>query len=268
MHTATALASAPVPSTGRGTPDSNALFGNCRRYWLGYGCEVRVDAGMSLYRTGVRHARLNGVMRVGEGELPRGIDLARQQLQGRPWAWWVGPDSAPGTCEALLAAGAVEVGQAPVMVVDSGRFAGARPVNVEVELLPPGADLTEWVDAFAPAMDIPAEEVPAMLRAEHARNDPPGAMLRFAARVEGRIVAVSALYLCEGIAGIYLVATDARYRRCGYGTAVTTAAVRAGHARGARLATLQATPMGRPLYERLGFISVGEYRILVFPGQG
>ena len=32
--------------------------------------------------------------------------------------------------------------------------------------------------------------------------------------------------------------------------------------RGASLASLQASPMGRPIYERMGFITPTEYRVL------
>lgn len=244
--------------------DAAALFLNCRHYWLGYGCDTRIETGMTLYSAGVMHPQLNGVMWVGGGDLPRKIEQARRHLQGRPWAWWVGPDSAPGTFDALVAAGAMQVGTAPVMVIDSDALAVTAPPGLEIEILPDGADLAEWVRAYAPAMEIPDAEGPAMLRAEIARKDPSDSLVRFAARAEGEIVAVSELFMRDGVAGIYLVATDARHRRRGYGAAVTTAAVRLGHARGARLATLQATPLGRPLYEELGFVTVAEYRILVF----
>ena len=53
-----------------------------------------------------------------------------------------------------------------------------------------------------------------------------------------------------------------RSRRHGDAEAVTWAAIREGFRRGAAFANLQASPMGRPIYERMGFITPTEYRVL------
>ncbi len=47
--------------------------------------------------------------------------------------------------------------------------------------------------------------------------------------------------------------------------AVTWAALREGFRRGGAFANLQASPMGRPIYERMGFITLTEYRVLINP---
>ena len=56
-----------------------------------------------------------------------------------------------------------------------------------------------------------------------------------------------------GAAGIYNVTTVEAARGRGIGAAMTVAAVRHGADLGLDLATLQASTMGRPVYERLGF---------------
>ena len=63
-------------------------------------------------------------------------------------------------------------------------------------------------------------------------------------------------------AGIGWVGTVPEQRGHGYAEAVTWAAVREGFRRGAAFANLQASPMGRPIYERMGFITPTEYRVL------
>lgn len=62
-------------------------------------------------------------------------------------------------------------------------------------------------------------------------------------------------------AGVFGVATLPAYRRRGLGAAATLAAVRAAVDAGADLVWLHASEMGRPVYERLGFVAVQMQRI-------
>ncbi|MDX2169601.1 MAG: hypothetical protein SF182_21205 [Deltaproteobacteria bacterium] len=79
----------------------------------------------------------------------------------------------------------------------------------------------------------------------------------------GAPVAAAAVYVTHGVAGIGWVGCvpEARGRR--FAEAVTWAAIREGLRRGAGFASLQASPMGRGVYERMGFITPTEYRVLV-----
>jgi GNAT superfamily N-acetyltransferase len=53
--------------------------------------------------------------------------------------------------------------------------------------------------------------------------------------------------------GVYAIATLPKARRRGYGAAMTARVVTDGLANGCDLAALQASELGRPIYERLGF---------------
>jgi GNAT superfamily N-acetyltransferase len=59
--------------------------------------------------------------------------------------------------------------------------------------------------------------------------------------------------------GVYSIATIASARRRGYGAAMTARVVADGVAAGCDAAALQASEMGRPIYERLGFRTVVRY---------
>ena len=59
--------------------------------------------------------------------------------------------------------------------------------------------------------------------------------------------------------GVFSIATIESARRRGFGTAMTARVVRDGVAAGCDVAALQASEMGRPIYERLGFRSVVTY---------
>jgi GNAT superfamily N-acetyltransferase len=243
-----------------------AFHRNCRSYWLGYGYAQRVEDGLTLYSVGADHPQLNGVMWLGSGNIDAKIAEARRRLAGHPWLWWVGGDSDPATLAALAAAGGETVGVAPIMAIRTDAVRPLpRPADLHVDRLPEGAPLSSWVAAYAPAMGVREADIPLVVAAEEARQDAPGVLVRFEARIEGRIVGVSELLLADGVAGIYLVATDEAWRRRGVGAALTSAALACAREHGFPLATLQATPMGEPLYRSLGFVKVAEYQILALP---
>jgi len=93
------------------------------------------------------------------------------------------------------------------------------------------------------------------LRAPHIQG--------FVGYLDGAPVAAAALYLTHGVAGIGWVGTLSAHRGHRYAEAVTWAAVREGFRRGAIFANLQASPLGRPVYERMGFITPTRYHVLV-----
>jgi ribosomal protein S18 acetylase RimI-like enzyme len=61
------------------------------------------------------------------------------------------------------------------------------------------------------------------------------------------------------LAGVYSVATRPAHRGRGFGTALTTAALLAGRARGYDTAVLEPSPMGEAMYRRMGFEQFGTY---------
>ena len=76
------------------------------------------------------------------------------------------------------------------------------------------------------------------------------------ARLDGVAASTASAVVLDGVVGIYNVATPERFRRRGLGEGVTAAAVVAGARRGCQIATLQASAMGKPIYERMGFQTV------------
>ena len=89
---------------------------------------------------------------------------------------------------------------------------------------------------------------------------------------DGRAVACSALLVTGDIAGVHFVGTLPEHRRRGYGEAMTRHAVQEGAGAGCTLAVLQASEMGRPVYQRMGFQATVGYKTFVLPqilaGQG
>jgi GNAT superfamily N-acetyltransferase len=72
-------------------------------------------------------------------------------------------------------------------------------------------------------------------------------------------VATAALVMAQGVAGVFNVATEELYRRRGIGEAMTWHAIGRGRQAGCRIAALQASRLGRSVYERMGFRLVSPY---------
>jgi GNAT superfamily N-acetyltransferase len=77
--------------------------------------------------------------------------------------------------------------------------------------------------------------------------------------LDGKAVATCSLFLTGRVAGIYNVSTLPEARGRGIGEAMTWRAVEVGAERGALIASLQASDMGRPVYERMGFRLTAKY---------
>jgi uncharacterized protein len=87
----------------------------------------------------------------------------------------------------------------------------------------------------------------------------------FVGYTDGKPVSAAWLYMSHGIAGIGWVGTVPEQRGHAFGEAVTWAVIREGFRRAGAFANLQASPMGRPVYERMGFSTLTEYRVLIRP---
>lgn len=246
------------------TFNTQALLGNCRAWLSGGDPAPMPDDDPAIFRGGSAHPIKNGVSRLVRADVAEAITAARTHLAGLDWVWWCGEDSRPGLADELRMHGAREAGTVPVMAVHLARMtAPAPPPELTIEEVTDADGLAEWVHAHAEPLGVPTDKVAAAVEDERDRSDAPGSYRRFVGRTDGRVVCTSAVLLAAGVAGVYVVATDERYQRRGYGTAITAAALRAAQAAGMSVGTLQASSAGRPVYERMGFETVARYHHFV-----
>ncbi|MFP5389462.1 MAG: GNAT family N-acetyltransferase, partial [Thermoleophilia bacterium] len=78
-------------------------------------------------------------------------------------------------------------------------------------------------------------------------------VVAFLALLDGEPVSIAMTIVSHGVAGIYWVGSLEQARGRGLGRAVTVAATNAGFDLGAEIASLQASPMGKPIYLELGY---------------
>lgn len=85
------------------------------------------------------------------------------------------------------------------------------------------------------------------------------------ASIDGRDVAAAAVTVIDRMGYVGWVGTVPEYRRRGLGDAVSRAATNAGFELGARIVALEASPMGLPLYAKMGYETVAIDRIWLPP---
>jgi GNAT superfamily N-acetyltransferase len=80
----------------------------------------------------------------------------------------------------------------------------------------------------------------------------------------GEPVATSQLFTSAGVAGIYNVTCLPELRGRGIGTSVVMAPLMTARAMGYRVAILQASSMGYPVYRRIGFQDFGKLSLYLW----
>ncbi len=90
-------------------------------------------------------------------------------------------------------------------------------------------------------------------------------VVAFLALLDGEPAAIAMTMVSHAVAGIYWVGSLEQARGKGLGRAVTVAATKAGFDLGADVASLQASPMGKPIYEAMGYETAFDYRMFLSP---
>lgn len=243
--------------------DLRPLLAANRKFWCGWSGSLP-DTDLPIYRSDVQHPLLNGVLRVRNWPVARAFDEAERVLRGVRWSWWVSDDSDPGTAGPLIARGAVQTGDLPVMAVDVTAYnAVAPPPELWVRPVTGRAEMHEYVRAYAKPLGFAVDDVETVVDREMSFAYPD--VVRLAGIVDGRTVGTCTLSLGAEVAAIYCVATDPQYRKRGIASALTVEALRITADSGRRIATLQASDEGVSLYRRIGFETVSRYRRFEFP---
>ncbi len=184
--------------------------------------------------------------------------------RGRGYTIHVRAHADPELRSAALAAGLVEFGNAPAMVLERRLDDAAPPAGVTLERVESEAQAEAFRAVMASAyasLGMPADVAPAVLRLPVLAAPHIASVL---ARLEDGTPAAGAMCIqSHGVAGVYWVGTAPGARGRGLAELCTRAAGNAGFDRGARIASLQASVMGEPVYRRMGYREVTRYPAFV-----
>lgn len=172
--------------------------------------------------------------------------------RGLPFLWWATPSTMTPETDAVLRDRGIDPRPEPGMHV---RLAG--PVDTRLRA---GVDISlspvteELVAVMASGFGFP-DFVVEPLRLALA-DFGPDVLFHVVARVDGEAVSTGSVFVTGRTAGVYNIATVESARRQGLGYAVTATLMNLAQRRGCTEAVLMASEMGRPTYERLGFVEV------------
>lgn len=153
----------------------------------------------------------------------------------------------------------------PAMAVDTAGVAALpAPEGVEFVRVLSTDDGTAWAESVAAGFSIPyglARRLSPLVQG--ARPETDAAVQYFGLRKAGKLVATTMLYLADGVAGIYCVATLPEARSRGLGSYVTAETLRVARQLGYGVGVLQSSAAGHSVYRALGFRDVGSVSMFV-----
>lgn len=141
------------------------------------------------------------------------------------------------------------VGAIPVMTVRNVELSPTQlPEGVEFRPVYPES-FDPWIDALELGYGLPRAlcEMCALLDRGEAE------LRAYGAYRDGRVLSTSLLFLHDGLAGIYCVATLPEERGKGIASHMTAEPLRLAAKEGYEYGTLQASTAGYPIYRKLGF---------------
>lgn len=125
-----------------------------------------------------------------------------------------------------------------------------KPADLQIRSVGTDEELALFQTTAEAGFNMPFS-LPQRLLGQRFRDHP--AVSMFVGYVDDKSVCTSCLVTTVSVAGVYWVTTLPDYRGQGYATAISWHAIKAGQAQGCDTSTLQASVMGRPIYEKMGF---------------
>jgi hypothetical protein len=205
----------------------------------------------------------NGVMsaRIEDGHLEEKIRLVVNQIKtgSAPRLWMTGPSMRPPNLEQHLERfGFVRRSEATGMAINLSELKVDRdpPSELDIRIVNDEETLQAWARIVTVGLfDRPESDAVyfAHMISGLAKS---GKVTLYLGFCGDQAVASSSLFSNGGVAGVYLVATLSGFRNRGIGRSITLAPLLKAKTKGFRTAILQATQLGRSVYEGLGFIEL------------
>jgi GNAT superfamily N-acetyltransferase len=229
-----------------------------------HGPGVETERGFIRLITGAPHPFGNFVLLNDPADLD-GLEHAMAPLLncGAPSAVLFTGEVPAQTLDKMAQSGFAQVPGMPAMGVEIDKLSDT-PLPGGFTFARFGASADEsrrWSEAFADGYELPRIVGTCFAPCESTAADPD--VHYYAILKDGSPVCTSVMFLKDGVAGIYGVATLPQERGQGLGAFVTAEPLRLARKLGYRVGVLQASEIGRPVYKRLGFEEYGAVPLFV-----
>lgn len=240
-----------------------ALEANLFSYWSNYGrsnlAQLYTDANLVYFVTGINSVLYNQVIsaQASVEQVESAIaQVFEHFIPNRiPFCWWTSPSTQPADLGLYLKAkGLMYLGEFPGMAIDLSNLDSQQQLkDLEIIRVYDQKTLQSWIEIAVVGFNVPLTLLDEILPLEASLGMESQGYIRYLALWQNTPVAISALYLNAGVAGIYFVTTLPAARGKGIATNITQTALKDAQKLGYEVAILQASAMGKNLYQRLGF---------------
>lgn len=240
---------------------------SCREQarWSGSHGEIVERDGLLLFATGSDFPVGGAGMARLDPEVP-GVDairIADEWFRDRDRGWSLVTSSSADDADLELAATAAEllrIMDSPTLVCDARLSDAEVPDGIEVRLIDDAdgvADMLAINDPAYHSLGLPLGVIPDIVRSAERLLVPNIRLV--VAYEDGLPLATALTLLSHGVGGVYYVGTVEAARGRGLAELVTRTVTNLAFDRGAALVTLQASPMGEPIYRRMGYRDQATY---------
>ncbi|GAA3827737.1 GNAT family N-acetyltransferase [Streptomyces chiangmaiensis] len=209
--------------------------------------------GAVLAISGAPVAALNAI--ISPSPDPNPDEIAALAASEAPWElpWSIHVRGTPGPLVTEVAArnGLTRFSTEPLMIRRPDQGMPPQSAVGSLRVRPVSSDeLDLYARTVAEGFEAPHETFQVFSNPSLAKVD---GVTFYLAEVDGVPVGTGMTAVSEDLLGLFNISTLPHHRRRGYGRAVTTELLRAGHAAGATTSYLYASKMGEPVYESVGF---------------
>lgn len=228
--------------------------------------EIVERNGVLLYATGSDFPVIaNGAFRLDPAVAADDvIDMADAWFGERGRGWTLGTTSWAGADQDLIdaatARGLLTVTDTPAMVCDERLADASVPDSTEMRILTSEDDALAFIamcDVAYTSLGLPQGVFTAMAAAP--LRTPPAHVVTVGIFEGADVLSGAQVIFSHGIAGVYCVGTAEVARGRGLAEHAARTVTNMGFDGGAPYVTLQASPMGEPIYRRMGYREVYRY---------
>jgi len=187
----------------------------------------------------------------------KSLQEIKQFYGGTPHTLWISSTDTE-TKNLVLHSGYTHTATYPIMIADLAtmQFAPARDGITIKQLGKAPQELEEWLDVLATAYKLNKNEFRKLI--EYFRSTPGWNKIQFFVAYLNGVAAATSMTIARGdIAGLHWVGTIPEFRGNGLGNLVSSYPFQKLAIEGIKQAVLLASDMGKPMYEKIGFKTVG-----------